>query len=319
MKHTLLTVFAFMAVIGTSCGSDDKEFPNPEPEQTRLVPIRFKIDLDQEVLPYPKTKAMPSLDIGEPTPANKSESSGTDSPADYFEYIDYVVYQVGKSVPYKTSRFTCGNEETNGTDANIQDELLPGEYNICFLAHSDEKATIDQETAVFDRVDDTFHHYVTLDIKEGSAVEQTYTLKRIISNIEFVAKDVVVDSLSHFQINAEGYRKAIDVKTGFATGTATTYEQKDYFQLKDVGKSLTHSFYTFILPTESDKLKINLTTLDKKNGITRKREGIEVTPKRNKIVRFTGVLYTPKVSDDHFNIEIEKDWDSTIEDEDIGK
>ena len=44
-----------------------------------------------------------------------------------------------------------------------------------------------------------------------------------------------------------------------------------------------------------------------------------MTPKRNKIVRFTGVLYTPKVSDDHFNIEIEKDWDSTIEDEDIGK
>ena len=80
----------------------------------------------------------------------------------------------------------------------------------------------------------------------------------------------------------------------------------------------THSFFTF-QPASGENLIIYLTATDKAGNVTRSREAIKSSPTWNHIIRYTGVLYTPKVSEDNFQIEIDKEWNTEIQNEDIGK
>ncbi|MGM9798075.1 MAG: hypothetical protein ACI3ZY_11005 [Parabacteroides sp.] len=295
---------------------------------SQRIPIKFKLDLAQEVLPFPQTKAMPSLDVGEPISKSDEEGGGT-TPSDpvtpdvatdeYYQYLEYIVYTAGSDVPLKRTRFSLNDEETNGITASVVDSLLPGSYHFCFLAHSDAQVSFNEQTATFKKVGDTFHLYTTMDITEGSVVSQTYLLNRIIGRIEFVSTDKVAENLASFQISVENYPFSIDLATGIGRSSNSKYMQTDSFTDEQKGQNRqTHSFFSF-QPTTSEQLIINLIAKDNEGNVTRVRENIQSTPEWNRIIRYTGVLYTPKVSDDTFNIEIEKEWNPEIEDTDIGK
>ena len=166
---------------------------------------------------------------------------------------------------------------------------------------------------------DTFHHYATLEIEEGAEVIESFMLNRIVGRIEFVSTDQVADNLASLQIKVENYPYAIDLKTGEGLSSNSEYTQTDGFTDEQRGQNRqTHSFFSF-QPATGEQLIINLTAKDKAGNTTRVREPIESSPTWNHIIRYTGVLYTPKVSDDTFNIEIKKDWNTAIEDTDIGK
>ena len=270
---------------------------------------------------------MPTLTVPEPTSkAGEGESSDTDpstpdiATTEYYQYLEYIVYKDDSPNPLKRTQFHYQTGDvTNGISASVVDSLLPGNYHFCFLAHSDRNISFRAQTATFKKVGDTFHHYTTLTIEEGAMVTETFTLKRIVGRIELVSTDQVAENLASLQINVENYPYAIDLTTGRGLSSDSQYTQKDVFTEEQREQTRqTHSFFSF-QPAAGEQLLIHLTATDQNGQTTRVREEITSSPTWNHIIRYTGVLYTPKVSEDAFTIEIEKEWNTSIQDTDIGK
>ena len=83
----------------------------------------------------------------------------------------------------------------------------------------------------------------------------------------------------------------------------------------DIGKTnFSHSFFTFI-PAPEFMLKAHLSAKNQINEVTREREVNDILPLINHIIRYTGILYTPKESDDTFTLDILNGgkWDSPID------
>ena len=324
MNKTNFGVFTLFLSVLLSCHSVTEELVSLKTEVEPHIPVRFQINLSEEILPITGTKSMPALSIPEPT-SKADEGGSSEDPSrpneanEYYQYLEYIVYTEDSTIPLKRTRFSLQNEEINGVEAIVIDSLLPGNYHICFLAHSDDNVSFSGQTATFQKVGDTFHFYTTIDIAEGSVVTRNYLLKRIVGRIEFVSTDKVADNLASLQIKVENYPYAIDLTTGIGCSSDSEYIQIDEFTAEQRGQNRqTHSFISF-QPSAGEELEIYLTATDQAGNTTRVREAITSSPTWNHIIRYTGVLYTPKVSDDTFNIEIEKEWNQTIEDTDIGK
>ena len=326
MNKTNLGLFALFLSVLLSCHSFTEELASLNTEVEPRIPVRFQINLSEEILPLSGTKSMPALSIPEPT-SKADEGGSSEDPStpdiateEYYHYLEYIVYKDGSTTPLKRTQFNYQKGDvTNGITASVVDSLLPGTYHFCFLAHSDANVSFSEQTATFQKVGDTFHFYTTIDIAEGSVVTRNYLLKRIVGRIEFVSTDKVAENLASLQIRVKNYPYAIDLTTGIGCSSDSEYTQIDEFSDEQRGQNRqTHSFFSF-QPATSEQLIINLTAKDKAGNTTRVREPIASSPTWNHIIRYTGVLYTPKVSDDTFNIEIEKEWNQTIEDTDIGK
>ena len=329
MNRTNFGILSLFLSLLLSCSSVTEELVSLKTEAAPRIPVNFQINLSEEILPLSGTKAMPTLTVPEPTSkAGEGESSDTDpstpdiATTEYYQYLEYIVYKDDSSTPLKRTQFHYQTGDvTNGISASVVDSLLPGNYHFCFLAHSDGNISFSAQTATFKKVGDTFHHYTTLTIEEGAVVTETFTLKRIVGRIEFVSTDQVAENLASLQINVENYPYAIDLTTGIglSSDSDSQYTQKDEFTEAQRGQAnQTHSFFSF-QPATSEALLIHLTATDENGQTTRVREEITSSPTWNHIIRYTGVLYTPKVSEDAFTIEIEKEWNAAIQDTDIGK
>ena len=329
MNRTNFGILSLFLSLLLSCSSVTEELVSLKTEAAPRIPVNFQINLSEEILPLSGTKAMPTLTVPEPTSkAGEGESSDTDpstpdiATTEYYQYLEYIVYKDDSSTPLKRTQFHYQTGDvTNGISASVVDSLLPGNYHFCFLAHSDGNISLSKQTATFQKVGDTFHHYTTLAIEEGAVVTETFTLKRIVGRIEFVSTDQVAENLASLQINVENYPYAIDLTTGIglSSDSDSQYSQEDVFTEEQRGQTRqTHSFFSF-QPATSEALLIHLTATDQNGQTTRVREEITSSPTWNHIIRYTGVLYTPKVSEDAFTIEIEKEWNAAIQDPDIGK
>ena len=329
MNRTIFGILSLFLSLLLSCSSVTEELVSLKTEAAPRIPVNFQINLSEEILPLSGTKAMPTLTVPEPTSkAGEGESSDTDpstpdiATTEYYQYLEYIVYKDDSSTPLKRTQFHYQTGDvTNGITASVVDSLLPGNYHFCFLAHSDGNISFSAQTATFKKVGDTFHHYTTLTIEEGAVVTETFTLKRIVGRIEFVSTDQVAENLASLQINVENYPYTIDLTTGIglSSDSDSQYTQKDVFTDEQRRQNhQTHSFFSF-QPATSEALLIYLTATDQNGQTTRVREEISSSPTWNHIIRYTGVLYTPKVSEDAFTIEIEKEWNTSIQDTDIGK
>ena len=225
------------------CNGTEKEVPNPD-LQEELSPIQFTIDLQKEVLPFPVTKSIPELNIPEPIPQNpdaeEDPSTPDIDPDNLYNRIDYIVYQSGKpDILVKHKQFTPQDPDFT----IIYDSLPSGDYHICFLAHSDKNISVSGQTALFSKVSDTFHLFLTQEVQTGERI-----------------------------------------------------------------------FFTFI-PAPEFMLKAHLSAKNQINEVTREREVNDILPLINHIIRYTGILYTPKESDDTFTLDILNGgkWDSPID------
>ena len=81
-----------------------------------------------------------------------------------------------------------------------------------------------------------------------------------------------------------------------------------------ISGNFSHSFFTFI-PAPEFMLKAHLSAKNQINEVTREREVNDILPLINHIIRYTGILYTPKESDDTFTLDILNGgkWDSPID------
>lgn len=162
------------------CNGTEKEVPNPD-LQEELSPIQFTIDLQKEVLPFPVTKSIPELNIPEPIPQNpdaeEDPSTPDIDPDNLYNRIDYIVYQSGKpDILVKHKQFTPQDPDFT----IIYDSLPSGNYHICFLAHSDKNISVSGQTALFSKVSDTFHLFLTQEVQTGERIIKDITLQRIV-------------------------------------------------------------------------------------------------------------------------------------------
>lgn len=315
MKNKEFATLAGLFLTFCCCGGAEKEILE-HGSGAVLFPVQFTIGLRNEVLPFPATKRIPDFNIPEPTPKNPDagdDPSGPDvDPENLFNQIEYIVYQAGKpDVQIKHKRYTPQDPDFT----IVYDSLPAGNYHLCFLAHSDKSLSVSGQTASFGKVSDTFHLFLTQEIKTGEKVVQDVTLQRVVSKIEFVATDAVPKNLKSFAMHIAGYQNRIDLTTGLGISTDTPYTRTDTFKDSDIGKTkFSHSFYTFI-PATGSTLSATLTATSRIDDITRERIIDDIQPVRNQIVRYTGVLYTPRESDDTFTLDVLNGgkWGDTID------
>ncbi|WP_297907532.1 FimB/Mfa2 family fimbrial subunit [uncultured Parabacteroides sp.] len=289
------------------CGGTEKEILIPIPQE-KLLPVQFTIDLQKEVLPFPETKSIPKLDIPEPIPQNpdtEEDPSGPDiDPENLYNRIDYIVYQSGSpDILVKHKQFTPQDPDFT----IVYDSLPSGNYRICFLAHSDKDISVSGQTALFNKVSDTFHLFLSQKVQAGESVIKNITLQRIVGKIEFISTDTIPKDLKSFTMNISGYQNKVDLTTGNGISQNTPYTQSYTFKDSDTGRAkIPHSFFTFI-PTPESSLKVRLTAKNRIDEITRERDINDIFPLANHIIRYTGILYTPRESDDTFTLDILND------------
>ncbi len=311
MKKKEFVAIAYLLCFCCCGGTEDENIvPTPQP---KLSPVQFTIDLQKEALPITGTKSIPLLDIPEPVSrAGEDPSTPEVDPDNLYDRIDYIVYQSGNpDVLVKHRQFTP--EDPDFTI--VYDSLPAGSYRICFLAHSDRNISVSGQTALFSKVSDTFHLFLEQEVHAEERIIKDVTLRRIVSKIEFIATDAVPGKQKDFTINVSNYQDKIDLTTGSGISQDTPYTQTYTFNDSDIGKTrFSHSFFTFV-PARDAALKAHLQAKDQANEVTREREVNDIQPLANYIIRYTGILYTPKVSDDTFTLDILNDgkWDSTID------
>ncbi|MCC8171816.1 MAG: hypothetical protein LIP00_08540 [Parabacteroides sp.] len=302
MKQILVTVTAIFLCILPGC--------TPLADETPLsagtnYPIQFHIDFQEETLPFPATKSMPGQTIPEPEAYKSADATGT------YNRLEYMVYKDGETVPLKKRHYT----ESDTDFGIVYDSLPEGKYRIGFLAHSSPHPVLSEENVFsFDSISDTFFLLKEIEIRAGEEISPDITLERIVSRIEFVATDEVPAHLSQFDVKIGRYpdRFSLFGQQGI-TATDTVSLSRVYSGKETGQKNTVHAFYCFI-PPQAEKIGVRLEARNAEKETYYART-IEISPLLNKIIRYTGRLYTVPFSDDTFVPEINSAWGGTIENE----
>ncbi len=306
--------WAFIALlVFISCNQSESEIEVTTDEITH--PVQFSLLLSEEILPFPGTRSMPPLDVPEP----KVETRGDNDPkklCDLCTTIEYIVFKKNQSSPIRQKSFT--QEENNLDFGVISDNLPEGEYEVILIAHNAPPGELENDIISFNKVSDTFHLAFPLNVTSGQQHKENITLFRIVSKIEFVAKDNVPDNAKTFAMKAERYPDQLNIRTGHGIVSQEEAITFTYtFKSEDIGKAgFTHDFFTFV-PDLSATMDVTLTSTDDNDAITRERKIEDITPLRNRVIRYTGYLYTYSPSDDEFTIIIDEDgeWGEPVDNE----
>lgn len=305
MKTRVCWALALLACMG--CNRSE-----PVVDDT-LSKVTFSIALTQKTIPFPETKGIPPLDIPDPEIRGDESEGEPKSLTDQCCTIEYIVYEQNEAEPV---RQRCYLASENNLDFGIISDALPqGNYTLLFIAHNGSGGTLSDGTMRFDRVSDTFHASLELTIEAGQVYEQDVTLYRIVSRIEFVSTDAVPDEATSFTMDVVRYPSQLNVRTGGGIVPNTdpvTFTHT--FTEEEIGTTgMTHSFYTFVAPADAT-MDVTLTALAETETL-RTRQVNGVTPLTNRIVQYTGRLYSYSPSDDEFRITINDQWGLTDEKE----
>ena len=301
MKRILVVAFGIFLPLLLSCS---KEEPIAQEEQMVSVVFNLGLQLDVESL----TKAMPSLDVGEPEGAKGETDEGADpSPevpstglAALCTNLEYIVYKESDGVRSYYKRSSFSEDEVNyGT---IEDTFLPGDYTLVFIGHSDEfTLEADNEHATFLKVSDTFHKVLELKVEPGAGVITTaISLPRIVSRVEFRPTDIAPTGLTEFRMDVTNLYTRLNCLTGIARASASTvsFVETPFYDLADDPR---HGFYTFMPAIgEVNKLSVELSAVDKTQIVS------DIIPKRNQKIVYTGVLYNENTTG--LLITVEGEW-----------
>jgi len=308
----LKSCMVWMSILALlSCNSSEQE---PETFQEEVFPLKFSLSLKEEILSFPETRGIPPLNIAEPIAVTR----GDDIPKSLKEQcciIEYIVFKDGGDVPYRNMTFTREDIDFGV----ISDQLPRGEYEFIMVAHNSSSVEISDNHLVFDRLTDTFYNTFYLDIEPGNNHEESITLYRVVSKVEFVSTDIVPENAKEFTIQLDKYPCLLDMFTGHGVipeedPILFSYSLSDHIGNTDI----THAFFTFV-PEEGASLIANLKAINTEDGILRERIVEDIQPVANKIIRYKGRLYNSSHSDDEFTITLDEDgeWSETIE-KDLG-
>lgn len=302
MKKSVLYALACVLPF-TGCKN---ESPIDRIVNEKLYPVQFGVALKKEVANFPVTRSMPALDIPEPV-ISKTDPDPDTPPVveiqDLCSQIEYFVYKKENNFPalYKHKRYT-----PDEIDFGIVYDTLPqGDYQFYFLAHSSAKTELSGSNLSFDKISDTFYTSLARTIDPAEIIAEDISLRRIVSKIEFKAIDTIPAVLKQFNISVTGRPEQLDLFSGEGVANNTTpYILSHTFTPEEVGKKDNiHSFYTF-LPPEQGKLSASLKALDQSESLIRERTVKDIEPKANKVIRYSGRLYSRSESDNTFQLSI---------------
>lgn len=311
MKTKTSLVFIYLLFL-VGCKDSDKE---PIPPEERMFPFHFTIHLEKEILPFPKvTRSMPPFDMPEPV-ANDNGNTEEKEFNELCNTIEYIVYKEGETD--KTVRHETFTSEEDMDFGIVYDSLPAGTYTIAFLAYKTCVTSLSDGSVSFQQVSDAFHASFSQEIEATEEIDKDITLSRVVSKIEFVATDNVPEGAVKFIMEVTPYPDLLNICTG--EGLASTEEASVFthnFTTEEIGKNKqTHSFFTFV-PADDGTFKVELKAIDSDEQVLRSRE-VTVTPIKNKIIRYTGKLYSHAPSDDTFELSIHANgkWDEPEEKE----
>ena len=142
---------------------------------------------------------------------------------------------------------------------------------------------------------------VLIKMKEGEETNMDVALERIVSRIEFRAIDPVPDDIKQFDISVKDYPTQLNILTKEGLPSSKEQNFTYNFDTKDKGETgKTHSFYTFVAPGDK-KISVTLTSTDIGGQVMRRRIVSDILPIANKVIRYTGILYTPPKPDESEN------------------
>lgn len=156
--------------------------------------------------------------------------------------------------------------------------------------------------------------------KKETETNVDINLQRIVSRIEFKAADKIPEDIVQFELAVSNHPDRLDILTGKGIVSAGPNDFSYEFKTEEKGQSgKIHSFYSFI-PTGDEKISVTLTATGSDNQVLRKRTVTDIIPIANKIIRYTGILYTPPKPDETentFNLIIGNngEWDEPEENE----
>ncbi len=297
-----VTVTVFLLCLFSGCAPLTDETPL---SVAASYPIQFHIDFQEETLPFPPTKSMPAQTIPEPEAYESPATGGA------CNRLEYVVYRSGETVPLKNRHYT----ETDPDFGIVYDSLPEGNYRIAFLAHSSPHPDLSEENVFsFDSISDTFFFLKEIEIHAGDEISPDIALERVVSRVEFVAKDDVPAHLGQFDVKVARYPDRFSLFTQQGIVAPDTVSLSRIYAGNEAGrKNTVHFFYCFIPPKE-EKMGVRLEARNTEKEVYYARN-LEISPLLNKIIRYTGRLYTVPFSDDSFVPEINEVWDGTIENE----
>lgn len=335
MKNKTL---AGLLILLAGCTPSEKE--NPLLTATSY-PVQFTLRLKEEILPFPgskstlQTKSMPELFL--PEPITKTDGSGTEEGgnngssggendptpsvpdgeqelSDLCTQIEYVIYAADRPDEcLKHKQFTLSDGDI---DFGIVYDTLPaGTYQIAFVAHSSATTRLTAERMTFDSLSDTFYASTDLTVESGEPVNRDFTLSRLVSKIEFVSTDPVPSAQHRFTIAVDRYPCILNLRTGAGIASDQPVSLPYTFTDADVNQTgRQHAFYTFI-PPGNETLDLRLTATDADGQPTRERSLTGIRPQANRILRYTGRLYTFSNVDNTFNLNIYNNgkWDTPEE------
>lgn len=286
-----------------------------------LYPVQFSVELQKEILPFSPTRSMPPNTVPEPT---VNDDSGKDpdkeNPEKELSELCSVIYYLlfndnDLSAPIREEIYDADTEEDFGI---VYDQLPAGNYKGYFMAHQSKNATIEGSIFSADEVPEVFYQPISFTVGNEESTNLDVTLHRIVSRIEFKASDAVPDEAKQLELSINNYPNQFDILEGKGVISDTPHNISHTFTSEEKQKTGTvHSFYTFI-PPGIEKITVKLTTTDNNDNILRTRTVSNISPIANKIIRYTGILYTPPQPDEsentyHLEIENNGKWGDTVE------
>lgn len=281
-----------------------------------LFPVQFSVQLQKEILPFSSTRSMPPNTVPEPTVPD--EDNPDKELKELCSAIEYLVYK-DDDQPELVKHRTY-HADTEPDFGIVYDTLSAGSYQVYLLAYQAGKATFSANTFSFDELSDSFYKRQELQLKEGDEANVDISLQRIVSRIEFKAADKIPEDIVLFELAVSNHPDRLDILTGKGIVSSATSNFPYKFETEEKGQSgKIHSFYSFI-PAGDEKISVTLTATGPDNQVLRKRTVTDIIPIPNKIIRYTGILYTPPKPDETentFNLIISNngEWDKPEENE----
>lgn len=305
MKQYVLYAAVCLSLLA-ACSDSNSERIEPT---KRLYPVQFSVQLDKEILPFSSTRSMPETNVAEPTAAEPELS-------DLCSVIEYIVYDSDDtSTPVKRRTYN-----TNAEDFGIVYDTLPeGSYKACFLAHQAEDVAFTDNIFSFDEMTDTFYDAASFTIGEDDEnISKDITMERIVCRIEFRASDAVPDDVKRFDISVTNHASDLNILSREGIASATEKKFSYNFVDTDTGETgKTHSFLTFA-PPAGTKLSAVIASVGADEEVLRSWTIGDISPISDKIIRYTGTLYTPpgpNEAENTFSISIGSGSDWSEEEE----
>ena len=217
--------------------------------------------------------------------------------------LDY--YRVTDGVVAATQHQTL-ESQTFGT---IADEMEWGTHHLYFVGHKQTITNFSNGVASFDKVSDTFTHYLQLVVNDDSEATQAVELTRSVAKFELVATDALPEGLAALDIVITGANNIVDVETQLAA-TQSTVQKRIEVPAANIGKrNCTFSAYMFLTDTDSE-VDIAITALDSNDDELLYIEFEDVEMSINYITRYKGQLFDMNTS---MAVTVNSDWADTNE------